>query len=373
MKTVSSALKAHLAQQYQTMATCWQATLVSGTKYRFTDHDKDLVISGWSAPDNILHGTYAAATGFSAKAIATSDALNVDNTEAESILNSASITESDLLAGRWDNASIIIFQVNWADLTMGPLYQRAGWIGEVSSGRTMFRAEIRGLMQRYTGTLCELTSVACRANFGDARCKVVLTGYTVTGTLTSVNADNMTLYDTSRVESGPTGGVGITGITKANPGVVTIASDIALADGQVGTISGVGGMLQANTMVRVRNPSGLTFQIGDTSSFSTYTSGGTFTPAGASASRFDGGTITFTSGLNNGLSFEVKAYVPGQITLYQALPFLAATGNTYSLVQGCGKDLYADCRDRFNNVVNFRGEPFVPGFDRMVQVGRSGM
>lgn len=376
MKTVSAGLKAHLALQTQTMCTCWLATLKSGTTYRFTDHDANVVISGYTSGNAPLNGTYAAATGFTASAIATSDALNVDNTETAGILVSPAITTADLLAGLWNDASIVIFQVNWADLTMGPLYQRVGFLGEVSTGRSTFKAELRGLMQRYTASLCELTSAACRANLGDARCKKDLTAFTHSGTLTRVNVDNTTLYDTSRAEAGPTGGVAITGITNANPGVVTMADDsLALVDGEVVTISGVGGMLPVNTVTVAHNPAGVTFELSvdttDTASYPAYTSGGTVTPQGAEFGYFDFGTIEFLTGLNAGLGkFEVKSYVPGQITLYLPLPYQAAIGDTYTIVAGCDKTL-ATCRDRFDNLPNMRAEPYIPGFDKMIQIARS--
>jgi hypothetical protein len=38
-----------------------------------------------------------------------------------------------------------------------------------------------------------------------------------------------------------------------------------------------------------------------------------------------------------------------------------ANGNGYSVYPGCKKRLIADCKTKFANVVNFRGEPYVPG------------
>ena len=32
---------------------------------------------------------------------------------------------------------------------------------------------------------------------------------------------------------------------------------------------------------------------------------------------------------------------------------------------GCNKTIY-DCSNKFSNIVNFRGEPFVPGMDAMM-------
>lgn len=83
------------------------------------------------------------------------------------------------------------------------------------------------------------------------------------------------------------------------------------------------------------------------------------------------GTIAFSSGANAGLSMEVKEYIDlagagGQMVLVLPMPYAIAAGDDYTLSMGCDKTL-ATCFSRFNNVVNFRGEPLVPGLDRMLE------
>jgi hypothetical protein len=95
------------------------------------------------------------------------------------------------------------------------------------------------------------------------------------------------------------------------------------------------------------------------------------TPLGGTSGYFDYGVLTFTTGLNTGLSMEVKSYTVGQIVLQLPFPYAVAAGDTYSLTAGCDRS-FATCKDRFNNVLNFRGEPYVPGLDKLIQVGRSG-
>jgi len=90
-----------------------------------------------------------------------------------------------------------------------------------------------------------------------------------------------------------------------------------------------------------------------------------------SSGTFSFGTMTFTSGANNGLSMEVKEYiytvgVGGQFTLALPMPYAVASSDSYSLTKGCDKTL-TTCFNSFNNVVNFRGEPQVPGLDRMLE------
>jgi len=285
MRTISVALKAHLAGETTTVCTCWKVTREDATVFAFTDHDRDLVIDGV---------TYLAASGYTASNVVTHAALDVDNLTLEGLLTDDSITEDDLRAGLWDRAAIEIFLVNWADLTQGALIQRTGHLGEVTCNRGSFSAELRGLTQAYSRVIGELTSPGCRADLGDARCGVDLGPFTVTGTITAVDADLVTLSDSSRTEPGP-----------------------------------------------------------DSSS----------------SGYFDFGLLTMTSGDNDGFSMEIKSYDVGVFVLQLPLPYVVAVGDTYTASAGCDKAL-ATCRDKFDNVVNFRGEPWSAGVDAVVQVGR---
>jgi uncharacterized phage protein (TIGR02218 family) len=82
---------------------------------------------------------------------------------------------------------------------------------------------------------------------------------------------------------------------------------------------------------------------------------------------FDHGLLTFTSGLNNGLQMEVKTYVTGQITLATPMYYAVSVGDTYSMYPGCDKQR-PTCVTKFNNIINFRGEPDLPGIDRLTKV-----
>ncbi|MCC7260039.1 MAG: DUF2163 domain-containing protein, partial [Alphaproteobacteria bacterium] len=81
---------------------------------------------------------------------------------------------------------------------------------------------------------------------------------------------------------------------------------------------------------------------------------------------FDFGKVTFTSGDNEGLSMEVKQFSSGRITLVLPMPYAIGIGDDYSIEAGCDKTL-GTCIGRFSNAVNFRGEPHVPGIDRMLE------
>lgn len=446
MRTVSTALQAHLSQPYQTMCSCWLVTLTNGTVLGFTDHDQNIVISGWTGGNAMFNGTYQSIDGYNSSANTSSAQMDVDQIEVSGPQVTPAIVEADIYAGKWDYAQITLFQVNWNDLsnTTGCIRLRDGWLGQVSTGRNDFKAELRGMMQAFTRTIGRLVTPACDANLGDARCGVQLypptwqpnTVYvatvatdptvgsyvspsafdnrifacttagtsgatepswnttlggttadgtavwtaqqslTVQGTLTGANPDNMTLYDSSRAEPGPAGGVAIVSITNANPGVVTMhtGSGVNFYNGEVVTISGCFGMTLVNVVTVIRGLSGDSFNLGidtsNTSVYPPYAGNGTLTPIGATSGYFDNGVITFTSGNNNGLQMEVRSYVPGQLTLFQPMPYLCQVGDTYSLHAGCDKTNNT-CKTRFNNIVNFRGFPFLGGQDQLAQVGRS--
>jgi uncharacterized phage protein (TIGR02218 family) len=72
------------------------------------------------------------------------------------------------------------------------------------------------------------------------------------------------------------------------------------------------------------------------------------------------GTIKFTSGANAGVTRSIRTYAGGVVGL--ALPLLApvSAGDSFTAYPGCDK-IKATCESgKFNNVINFRGYPFVP-------------
>jgi len=93
---------------------------------------------------------------------------------------------------------------------------------------------------------------------------------------------------------------------------------------------------------------------------------------------FNLGVITFESGPNAPQSFEIKDWVQSssQITLFVPLPEIPGVGNAFRIVPGCDKRR-TTCRNKFalagttnyanGNVINFRGEPDLPGQDAVLQ------
>lgn len=105
-----------------------------------------------------------------------------------------------------------------------------------------------------------------------------------------------------------------------------------------------------------------------TGSVTTATNNQTFTDStkAQAADYFAEGILTWTSGPNNGLSVKVKGFAASVFTL--SLPMLSTigVGHTFSVVAGCQKRL-VDCSTKFSNVLNFQGEPHMPGVDQLTK------
>ncbi|MEQ8746945.1 DUF2163 domain-containing protein [Pyruvatibacter sp.] len=172
MKSLSPEFQAHLDGGTTTLCHCWKLTRNDDTAFGFTDHDADIMFGGV---------VFEAVAGMSASAIESSSGLAVDNLDVVGALSSDRLSEADLAAGLFDDADVEIWRVNWADPQQRVL-MRKGNLGEVSRGRSAFRAEIRGLAHKLNQPTGRIYQFTCDAVLGDARCGVDLSGSSFRGT-----------------------------------------------------------------------------------------------------------------------------------------------------------------------------------------------
>ena len=307
MKTATDAMKAHLASGNTTLAYLWKVKRTDGVILGFTNLDRDLAYDDGTGDGEI---TYQASTGFANSAAASKSDLSVDNLEVLGFLDSTSITEGDLRAGIYDDADIIVYMVNWADLSMGRIIIRRGTLGIVKMVNGKFTAELRGLTHKLTTILGASTGPVCRAEFGSG--------------MNGIDMDSkyLCMVDVTQYQQ--------------NGSVASAVSARALTPAT--------GLLMV----------------------------GSATPtAPAPAKWFDDGVITFTSGANNGHSFEIKSWDGSTLTFYLPLAYEPAPGDTFVIEPGCNKTS-GDCKNKFNNIENMRAELFIPGMDRFLNVPGAG-
>jgi len=87
---------------------------------------------------------------------------------------------------------------------------------------------------------------------------------------------------------------------------------------------------------------------------------------GGTGNAFGSGRLRWLTGANSGLENGIASADGAIMTLYEPPAFPAAAGDLIELVEGCDK-LLATCGERFGNVLNFRGEPHLPGIDLLTR------
>lgn len=254
---------------------------------------------------------YQAYTSADMSEVATQVGSGVDNLSVIGLISSTKIKESELLAGLFDGARCEIFGYLF-DQT--PAIARlpsliTGTLGEMTEDGGQFTAEIRSLSQRLSQQFVELSSPLCRARaVGDGRC--MPKG-----------------FNEGQNGSVPTGSV-----------------TMALAR-------------FSRTVTVVNSTKQITFG-GDASASGLYR----YSP------------LVFTSGANANISREVKEHVQGGgstavITLQESFPFQVMVGDVATLEKGCSRQLSV-CHSVWGNTSNHQGEPFTPGNDAILRVGR---
>jgi uncharacterized phage protein (TIGR02218 family) len=262
--------------------------------------------------DLVIAGeTYLAYTSVDATELAAQIGSGVDNLSVVALLSSTVIKETELLAGLWDGAKVELFMFSHDQPVtvgkLGPLL--TGTIGEITEDGGQFTAEVRGLSQRLSQQFVALCSPLCRHRaVGDRFCMPK-------------------------------------GFNEGQNGSVPTGS-VTMAAARF-----------SRTVTVVNSTKQITFG-GDASSSGLYR----YSP------------LVFTAGANVGLAREVKEHTQGGgstavITLQEAFPYPVQIGDIATLEKGCNRTL-AICNSIWGNTSNYGGEPFIPGNDSLLRVGR---
>ena len=91
-------------------------------------------------------------------------------------------------------------------------------------------------------------------------------------------------------------------------------------------------------------------------------------PLTATDKYFQEGHLLWTSGANEGQSMEVKEYDDSTkaMKLFLKMREPLAAGDTFTVLPGCDKKK-ATCIAKFANIINFQGEPDIPGEDQTLK------
>ena len=310
--------------------------------------------------------TYRAKRGYTAFDLDTRSDLSVDSSEASGLLAeypADGVTAEGIARGDYDGARFVQYLVNYEDLTMGHVILNAGQVGQVTMIDDLTcKLELRSLTQILKqNSIVELTSITCRAKFGDERCKMPLIWFG--GTVATVGAEVDRVFTAD-----------------ASAGFVEAVSNVSLGVGDGATVA-----FQLKDFRGVAVTTGYTItevRVGGVAT-TAYTDNGagllTFTaaPATAASVAWDGGialappadnyfvpgVVQWQTGANAGRENEIEEYVAAtrQVTLVIPTYQTIAPGDTFTIRRDCDKSK-AMCK-AYGNLLNMRAEPELPRAD----------
>jgi len=172
VKQTQAAMDTELAGNVTRLVTGIIITRLDLQVFRFTSNTRDVKIdiSDGSGPQS-----YIANEGYSRTNIQNDSELNIDNMDIVGIFGGAQLTELDLRRGLFDFADVKLFTFNYNDLstTMGIVKMFRGQLGEIRITELgFFNVELRSIVQVFDRELGEVYTKDCRADLGDARCKI---------------------------------------------------------------------------------------------------------------------------------------------------------------------------------------------------------
>lgn len=363
-RDIPAALQSMLDLNMQSFRQCWRVERTDGQIFGFTNHTRDLTIAG------VVYQTVA---GLVSTAIKQEEGLNVDNMELSAFLTSAN--EVDIEAGKYDFAKVTIFEVNYQDTAAGQIILGQGYLGQVIRDEGRFTAELRGLRSKLDTIIGQIIQPLCNADLGDDRCKAIINDQISSNKVVDFDAGTRAVTHQSSSESWISAGfrvgdtISITGSASNNvTGVLETVTNATMTFTSATTI-----VTEASQTITVTMYKDFVFN-------------GTVTAVNGSAPRriftdsnllfadnsaidsgwFIEGKVEFLTGNNAGIIRDVRTST-GAVTFTTKLefPFDIQIGDTFTATTGC--DLrFSTCRDKFQNVRNFRGFPHVPTNEKVL-------
>lgn len=269
-----------------------------------TSNTRDMVLPGHSGV------TFKSAAGMIPSEISQAFGETV-TMEFQGLYTAGIFTAEQVMLGVWNNAFIEIFSSPWDNPNLGELLMFTGNLGELEHHGSYFKGEVRGLAGRLSQDVGPVTSRACRVPFRSTEC-----GFSAK-------------YITVNSVSIPT---------------------------ELDFVIGFSGSFESRSKLDLRWDSGGTLLDGNGAAYT-----GNIPPTGF----FDSGSVTVGAITREILTWEFEPdpgdATQGQIRMQfkRPFPFKVGSGDIFSIKNGCTKRV-EDCQ-KYNNIANFRGEPYVPG------------
>lgn len=285
--SLTVAQQASLAGPLITICRCWDLIRRDGKALYITDFDRPLTIGA---------KIYYPSPGWAASAQVKAGGFKDRDREIKGVIDHDLITEEDLLAGLYRDATVKESVVDYTNIASGQFLKEVYWIRTTESNGQIWKANIESLVSWTKAPFGRNYDRDCPHDLGDAQCQVDLEALTLSDEVTAVwqTEEPTVLY--------PYAGIFFTNtITQPHPNF------------------------------------------------------------------YRNGKLTFTSGANAGLTYDVKDIEEDyKITLWLEPIFPVEEGDEFDMIPGCPKTVEA-CDTYFDNLENHGGFPHLVGNDRLIK------
>jgi uncharacterized phage protein (TIGR02218 family) len=340
-----------------------------------TDHDRAITFEG---------NTYRPIIFGSLSADRREGALRSGDQDAQGIIDEIYITASDLDAQNYLGAEVRQVIVDWTKPYI-VLARHRRWIRKMTRTGQSFTATLEGRAQQLqrpqAGRFGGFFTTKCQYRLGGPFCKkdvsewlqirAVETG-TTAGQATATSIDSIADSTKSFTvdQFAPT--------ASQHWYITTAIGNSDIGSGQFRKIlSNTATTVFVDTPFDTQPNSAIGYRIGRGYPVTTVTraryeikvSGMTSTIPGTTTDQFyRDGAVIFTSGDNIGRVVPIADYRASdrRIVLLTPTPFDIALNDTVIVQVGCD-GLIGTCRDKFNNILNFGGDPFAPSAQQLIE------
>lgn len=406
MKTGSPALIAYLAAASSKpadmvvwMVDLYTITLVNGVVLRICSGDQSITINGNTF--DVLSGATPDKPVIERSRVNSTVGLSVDdliiNISATPIVQINGIPVlATMLNGDFDGATVLVERLimpTYGDISLGTLIWFSGTIADINDiSPTSAKITVRALTELFNIQMPRnLFQPACRQTLFDAGCTLSKAAFQVSGGVGSTPAPTVIAFPTGLTQPGSTPGPTaapalsastLTGLNLSPTQYFAVVTHVT-AFGESPPSPEATIVVGANLLLNVASPPpatgviGYNVYVGDQPGSWAKQNGvpisiGTHwveapdgivqgnPPPTDTTGYFTQGVVTFTSGLNTGLSRFVIEYQAGGLTkIIDALPYPPSPGDAFTILPGCDKS-QPTCDHKFSNLIHFGGQPFIP-------------
>ena len=198
-----------LVQKTHHLSSLWKIERRDGVNHYLTDHNAALLFDG---------DTYNPAGSFDPSARRKEAYLREANFDVRAALTAEELTAVDLETGKFRNAKVTEYLVDWRVPWHGFLQKFVYWVGDVKFDSLVTEISMTSTAHRLRHKVGEVFSRVCRYRLGDARCKVPLVQLTKFGIDVESVIEEHTIF---RADTSLEGGSGSPPDDYYNYGVLT--------------------------------------------------------------------------------------------------------------------------------------------------------